>query len=108
MSETPTTIRIDETEYVRADQVTADHSNSPVRIVIAQRGWVFVGRYTRDDERVTLSNARVIRKWGTSKGLGELVNGPLSGTTLDPAGFVELHELAVVATLAADADAWGL
>jgi hypothetical protein len=38
----------------------------------------------------------VIRRWGTTKGLGELVNGPLEDTVLDPAGIVRAHKLAVV------------
>lgn len=82
------------------------NTDAPVRIVIAQRGFVFVGRYNRDDEHVTLTDAAVIRRWGTTKGLGELRAGPLIDTVLDPCGTVELHDLAVVATIAVDADAW--
>lgn len=103
------TINIDGTEYVRADSFkTPDYSGSPVRIVIAQRGWVFVGRWEEDGERVTLHNARVIRRWGTTKGLGELCAGPTSSTVLDPAGTVELHILGVVASLACDENGWDL
>lgn len=97
----PETITIDGVEYVPASR-----SDSPVRIVIAQRGWVFVGRYALDGERVVLDQAKVIRKWGTTKGLGQLAGGPLSATVLDPAGRVELHQLAVVATIAVDAEKW--
>jgi hypothetical protein len=103
----PTTVHIDDVEYVRADQVQS-YADSPVRIVIAQRGWVFVGRYQEDGDRVTLDNARVIRKWGTARGLGELVNGPLSATVLDLAGHVEMHRLGVVASLSCREDAWDL
>lgn len=100
------TITIDGVEYLRADTITRDHSGSPVRIVIGQRGWVWVGYYTHANEVVTIAGGRNIRKWGTTAGLGELVGGPTSQTVLDPAGTVEIHELAVVATIAADADAW--
>lgn len=65
----PETIVADGQEYIRADKA-ADHSDSPVRIVIAQRGWVFVGRYSTDGDQVYLDNARVIRRWGTTAGLG--------------------------------------
>ena len=103
------TINIDGTEYVRADSFkTPDYSGSPVRIVIAQCGWVFVGRWEEDGERVTLHNARVIRRWGTTKGLGELCVGPTSSTVFDPAGTVELHVLGVVASLACDEAGWDL
>ena len=33
------------------------------RIVIAQRGWAFVGTWTQDGDEITLTNASVIRRW---------------------------------------------
>jgi len=71
-----------------------------MRIVVAQRGWVFAGRYTSDGDEVVLSDAVVIRRWGTSRGLGELAQaGPTPRTVLDPAGTVHIHRLAIVAEL---------
>lgn len=82
-------------------------SHSPVRIVVLQRGWVVVGRYhVRDDGQVEVTDASVVRRWGTTKGLGELRSGPTSNTVLDPCGRVEAHPLSVVLTLEVDADAW--
>lgn len=49
-----------------------------IRIVVLQRGWVIVGRYSEKGERGFLDGAHIIRKWGTDKGLGQLVNGPLA------------------------------
>lgn len=47
------------------------------QIVIAQRGWVFVGDVERTENEVVIKNAKNIRRWGTSRGLGELAqNGP--------------------------------
>ena len=77
-----------------------------MRIVIGQRGWVFVGRYSVDGDEVTLTDAQCIRRWGTTKGIGELVKGPTSKTVLDPAGTVRMHRLAVVATVDVDEAAW--
>ena len=90
------------------DGVTYHPSAEPseVRIVILQRGWVMVGRWSRDGDMCSLEQAAVIRAWGTTKGLGELAAGPTSSTKLDPAGHVEFHILTVVATLDADEDAW--
>jgi len=79
---------------------------SDVRIVIAQRGWVFVGRYVAAADEVVLYDAKCIRKWGTSRGLGELTSGPLSNTELDDHGTVRMHPLAVLATIDCDADKW--
>jgi hypothetical protein len=78
-----------------------------VRIVIGQRGWVWVGYYSASADEVTLSSARCIRRWGTpGEGLGALAAGPKPGTVMDPAGTVRLHPLAVVATYDCDASRW--
>ena len=105
---TPTTISIDGTDYVRADSVpNMPPHDSEVRIVVLQRGWVLVGRYAEDGDRVLLSDAAVIERWGTTEGLGQLVNGPIAGSTrLRKAGSVEAHRLGVVLTIAANAGAW--
>lgn len=80
-----------------------------VRIVIGQRGWVWVGRYTATTDEVVLTDAAVIRIWGTSKGIGELVSGPVAGKTmLDKCGTVRLHPLAVIASVECDSAKWSL
>jgi hypothetical protein len=104
---TTKTITIDDTEYVRADSLAPPH-DSEVRIVVLQRGWVLVGRYREDGDRVLLSDAHVIERWGTTKGLGELVHGPTADTRLRHAGSVEAHRLGVVLTIAAETDKWAL
>jgi hypothetical protein len=97
---TPNTIRIDDVEYAPVTNTEPTEK----RIVIAQRGWCFVGDYTEDGDDVTLSNASVIRTWGTTKGLGQLAaDGPTSATKLDPCGTVRIHRLSIVATLDTDA-----
>ncbi|MFB3910421.1 MAG: hypothetical protein ACE15D_18685 [Candidatus Eisenbacteria bacterium] len=82
-----------------------------IRIVILQRGWVTVGEYETLDGAVgadqrRLVNAKVIRRWGTTKGLGELVDGPLPNTILDPAGEVRFHALGEVASIVVNAKKW--
>lgn len=78
-----------------------------VRIVVLQRGWVYVGNFSRGEKgECVLENASCIRRWGTSRGLGELVKGPLSNTVLDAAGTVRFHELAVVNMIDVDGAAW--
>ena len=70
------------------------------QIVIGQRGWVWVGDVTRDGDEVKIENAANVRRWGTTKGLGEIAaNGPTKDTVLDPCSTVRMHALAVVATL---------
>lgn len=78
-----------------------------IRILILQRGWVVVGEYTKDGTEVVVTNGNVIRRWGTTKGLGELaLDGPLKDTTLDPIPETRLHELGVVASIKCVTEKW--
>lgn len=79
-----------------------------VRVVVLQRGWVVVGVYTRDGLNCKLEKASVIRKWGTTKGLGELRGGPTRDTVLDPCGTVEFHRLTEVLSMVCDSEKWKL
>lgn len=54
-----------------------------IRIVVLDRGFVFVGRVTMTDKEMYVDDARCIRKWGTTEGLGQLSQGPLAETVLD-------------------------
>lgn len=76
------------------------------KIVIGQRGWVFVGEHSMEGDDHVLTNASVIRRWGTSKGLGQLAaEGPTSTTVLDPLpSAVRVHKLAAVATIDVTSD----
>jgi hypothetical protein len=81
--------------------------SSPIKIVILQRGWVMIGRFNRVGSDCTLTNAYVIRRWGTSKGLGELAEeGEKRETILDKAGIVKFDYLTVVATIDCDESKW--
>jgi len=96
---TPTTITIDGTEYIRKTDAPADTTPTERQIVVADRGFVFVGDATTDEAgNITLGNASVIRRWGTTKGLGQLaIEGKTSSTTLDPCGTVRVPSGSVVA-----------
>lgn len=96
-------VAIDGVQYAPVTDIRKD---STVRIVVLQRGWVVVGYYSEEGDRVTVENACVIRKWGTTRGLGELIDGPTADTVLDPAGLVMAHRLGVVLTIAANETAW--
>jgi hypothetical protein len=80
---------------------------SGVKIVILQRGWVMVGRFSREGSDCTLRDASVIRVWGTSKGLGEIaLGGPTSSTKLDKAGEVQFDYLTTVAVISCEDSKW--
>ena len=70
------------------------------RIIVADRGWVFVGACDdHADGSVTIRGAKNIRRWGTTAGLGQLVNGPLSSTVADDYGTVRVTPIAQIAVI---------
>jgi len=78
-----------------------------VKILVLQRGWVAVGRHTKDGHEHVLTDAAIVRRWGTSKGLGQIATeGPTGSTVLDRCGTVRAHELATVLVIDADAGKW--
>jgi hypothetical protein len=79
MSEAAKVITVDGVEY---RHVAAP---SEVRIVVLQRGWIVVGRWAQDGDEVVVRDASVVRFWGTTRGLGELFDGPTKTTKLDSA-----------------------
>ena len=82
-------------------------SPQAVKILVLQRGWVAIGRYAKDGAEHVLTDASVIRRWGTDKGLGQLATeGPQRNTLLDKTGTVRAHELATVLVIDADAAVW--
>ena len=83
-----------------------DENCGDVKIVIAQRGWVFVGRFSRVGSDCKLTSASVIRRWGTTRGIGELINGPLNDTILDPCGVVRFDSITIVATIDCNEEKW--
>ena len=79
------------------------------RIVVLHRGHVLVGEYGVDVEtdEVVLTSAKTIRRWGTTRGLGELRKGPGWDTVLDPEGEVRAPRGAVIKTICGlDAAVW--
>jgi hypothetical protein len=78
------------------------------RIVVIDRGWVLVGHVMDHGDHLFIRHARCVRKWGTSKGLGELANGPLRTTEHDPFGDTEVPSRAVIFTMTTEGDKWSV
>lgn len=102
MSETKTnntmnnTIIINGTEYVPKSE--AQQEIGDVRIIVADRGWVFVGNCVDEENGdVTIRSCRNIRQWGTTRGLGELATGPTAKTVLDDYGTVRTRPIVTIA-----------
>ena len=100
----PESFKIDDVEYVRKDAVP--DTAGDVKIAIVDRGFVYVGRVAVEGDFVVIRNAKNIRVWGTTRGLGELVNGPLPGTKLDAVGTVRVPSRALISLIDVVAGKW--
>ena len=106
------TIVLDGVTYVRKDSIPAlpdtvdgvtDHG---IQIVVLDRGFIYIGRVKTDKDWCYMADASNIRAWGTSKGLAELVDGPLPNTKLDKAGNVRANIRSVIHLIACKESVW--
>lgn len=76
-------------------------------VAILTRGWVFVGRATVEDGWCVLTDAKNVRRWGTTRGLGQLAKeGPQPNTKLDDGGTVRAPVTALVGLIDCEEEAW--
>ncbi|MDX1941444.1 MAG: hypothetical protein SFU99_12880, partial [Saprospiraceae bacterium] len=90
---------IEKVEKLLTDLKTSS-DQQPIRIVVLQRGWVVIGRFSQIGCECFIKNGYVIRRWGTTNGLGELaLEGKQSNTVLDKIPVTHFHELTIVMML---------
>ena len=108
--ETPVeTISINGIEYIRKDSLpNTQNTVGDIKIVIADRGFVYIGHVEELEDFVRLTAASNIRLWGTTKGIGELVGGPTSSTKLDKVGTLRIPNRAVISIIDVDQEKWKL
>lgn len=80
-------------------------------IVVAERGFVFAGRISRDGDKVKIEDCYNVRRFSLVKkdGLGGLaMRGPGSSENdvLDAQPITRVHVLAIVAEIECDQAAW--
>ena len=104
------TININGETYIKQSAVVVG-DRPGYEIVVADRGWVFVGYTTHDESGTVITGAKCVRIWGTDEnrpGLGWLAaNGPTEKTKLDDYGTVRIPVHALIATLDTDVVLWG-
>ena len=67
------------------------------QIVITTNGFVFIGNVDKRAKETIITEAYNIRRWGTTKGLGEIaLTGPTSSTILDDYGIVVIPAHAII------------
>lgn len=76
------------------------------QIAVLDRGFVYVGCVEWKDNFLTITDARCIRRWGTTKGLGELVNGALPETILDTVGTIHVPLSSLIHLIDVVESAW--
>jgi hypothetical protein len=85
----------------------AAKTKSMTQIVVADRGFVYVGLVTMEGDFCVIREARNIRYWGTSKGLGQLaLEGPNSNTKLDTIGTVRVPVRALISLVDTESKLW--
>lgn len=76
-------------------------------IVVADRGFVWIGDCLFEGDDVYCCDALNIRSWGVQKGLGQLATtGPTEATELDPVPVVVIPRRAVIAMIPAKEEPW--
>lgn len=80
---------------------------SSIKIVVVDRGWVFIGNVFKGSDSTLIKNAHVIRRWGTCEGLGELcIKGKLQNTILEKCLDVEIPLKSIIAFFDCDQEKW--
>lgn len=99
-------IEINGIKYVPKNSIKKEFYDD-IRIVVLQRGWVYIGIFEQDGQYINLHNAYNIRLWGTTKGLPELINGPTSSTKLDKCeNRLRFHELTMIFSIDVNKQKW--
>lgn len=86
-------MNINEMTIVQGKEIAAQSAdlNEGLCICVLDKGFVYVGDLIIDGngKLFTIVNAKNIRRWGTTEGLGQLAEyGPQEGTILDATGTV--------------------
>ena len=92
---------------LNGEEYMKEKSSGNIKIVILQRSWNMIGYFERNGYDCKLTNASVIRRWGTEKGLGQIaIDGKQEDTILDKCGTVRFDYLTVVAVIDCNEELW--
>lgn len=105
----PKTLMVDDVKYVREDSIKKlPELTGDKQIVVVEGRWNLIGITSRNaDGDLVIEDAKVIRYWGTTRGLGQLaMEGPTGKTKLDETGRVTVPAHAVIMLLDVNQKAW--
>ena len=95
-------ITVDGRRYIPADE------SGEIKIIVLERGFVYVGHYAEDGDKATITDARSLILWGTSEHLGELVGGPKEKTKLGAVCTVTARLSQIIHTIEVSQDGWSI
>lgn len=89
-------------------RVSSTPTNLGWRIVVLDRGYIYVGNcsFEAEGRLLLMTSVSNIRLWGTTKGLGELVHGPTSTTILDTCGNLVIPVGSIISIMEIKEDSW--
>ena len=110
-------MNIDDMTYGELKQIAALFSQSSnnittfppddFMIVVASAGFAYVGDCAWGRGGLTITNAKNIRRWGTTGGLGQLaMNGPTEKTVVDNVGIIFIPTHAIIHTIITERSKW--
>ena len=102
----PSTIKIDDVEYVRSD-LCAQPVSGTRAVIVVDRGWIFAGDVTRENGRIKLSRAVHVFRWESIGFDGMIANPKSNKVTLKPLADVDMPESAEIFAIPVSDD-WGL
>jgi len=77
-----------------------------MRVFLLSNGRVIVGAGRSDNGRIIFTRAWIIEKWGTTRGIPELAEGPKTKTTYGLATDLVVRDNHIILSLAPQIGAW--
>jgi len=85
----PSNTAIGENALRKLDEVE-ERASPKLAIVVLDRGFVYIGNVSVNEQWCRITDAANIRYWGTTRGLGQLaLEGPQSATRIDSVGSID-------------------
>ena len=77
------------------------------QICVVDNGFVFVGDCDATNRNtLVIQRCKQLRKWGTQRGLGQLIDGPTKETIIDPVEVIMVPYARIVFTIPVNQMAW--
>ena len=100
------TINIDGQDYIKASDVPQIAPNGNRAVVVVDRGWIFAGDVTEEDDRIILTSAVWVFRW-ESIGFNGVIENPGKADIRAMPNAVDIPKGSEIFRIPVDDD-WGL